>query len=234
MNKYKYIFFDCMETIVDLYELPKGNDYALWAFKGSGVEHYWNDFIEFAKYYETSKIEIGVTLEMDEEYELIRRFELLVDKSKSIGLNIKTEVVTKLYENYWRTYKSKCYISPEVREVIIQLSKRYKLAIVSNFMVKDGIEELLFSNGIGELFDFIITSINVGWRKPHSRIYEISMQSAGCNNSEIIFVGDDYENDYLTPQRMGMKSIFLDKYDSQRAGTERVSSFNELKTALLI
>jgi putative hydrolase of the HAD superfamily len=176
LNEFKYIFFDCMET----------------------------NFSEFAKYYETSKIEIGVTLEMDEEYELVRRFELLVHKSKSIGLNIKTQVVTKLYENYWRTYKSKCYISPEVREVIIQLSKRYKLAIVSNFMVKDGIEELLFSNGIGELFDFIITSISVGWRKPHSRIYEISIQSAGCNNSEIIFVGDDYENDYLTPQRMGM------------------------------
>ncbi|WP_261305942.1 hypothetical protein [Paenibacillus andongensis] len=60
-------------------------------------------------------------------------------------------------------------------------------------------------------------------------------QQACCNSLEgEHFVGDDYENDFLTPQRMGMKSIFFDKYDTQRAGTERVSNFNELKTALLI
>jgi putative hydrolase of the HAD superfamily len=166
-----------METIVDLYELPHGNAYALWAFNGSRVEHYWNDFSEFVKCYETSKNEIASTVEMYQEYELARRFELLVLKTESIRLDLKTQVVTKLYENYWNTYKSKCYIKQEVRDVITQLLKKYKLAVVSNFMVKCGIEQLLYSNGLGHVFEFVATSVNVGWKKPHSRIYEFSIES---------------------------------------------------------
>ena len=47
MAAVKYIFFDCMETLVDLHELPSSSDYARWAFQGSGVEGYWRDFEDF-------------------------------------------------------------------------------------------------------------------------------------------------------------------------------------------
>jgi putative hydrolase of the HAD superfamily len=43
----EYIFFDCMETLIDLHKLPVAEDYAMWAYRGSGVESLWQDFDSF-------------------------------------------------------------------------------------------------------------------------------------------------------------------------------------------
>jgi len=42
-----FIFFDCMETLIDMYDLPGEREYALWAYDGSGVEIYWNNAEKF-------------------------------------------------------------------------------------------------------------------------------------------------------------------------------------------
>lgn len=229
----KYIFFDCMETIVDLHILPKPSDYALWAFSGSGVEHYWNDFHEFLEKYEYATENIRSSIEAYQEYEMIERIQLVVEQTESIRSNIKHQTTRKLYDNYWKTYKSKCYVKDEIRTVLSQLARQYKLAVVSNFKVKGGIQELLEANGLNDLFEFVVTSVYVGRKKPDPGIYEYSIQSAACSPDQIIFVGDDYENDYLAPRRMGMKSLWLDKEGTARAGTDRVIDFYELRSMLL-
>ena len=58
MNNFDYIFFDCMETLVDLQKLPTVRDYAEWAYKGSGVEELWEDFDEFFRYNMLAKKEL--------------------------------------------------------------------------------------------------------------------------------------------------------------------------------
>jgi putative hydrolase of the HAD superfamily len=233
MNQAIYIFFDCMETIVDLYELPNQSDYALWTFSDSEVEHYWSGFNEFLEKYDYSRKEMMSLIEANQEYEIINRIEMLVDRTESININYKHQITRRLYDNYWKTYKSKCYIKEEIKYVLSQLAKQYKLAVVSNFMVKDGIEELLKENGLRNRFEFVNTSINIGWRKPDPKIYEFSIQCAGCNPDQIIFVGDDYENDYLAPRRLGMKSIFLDKEGKTSTEIDKVIDFYELRNKLL-
>jgi putative hydrolase of the HAD superfamily len=233
MQQIKYIFFDCMETIVDLYEMPSQIDYAFWAFLNSGVEKYWIDFNEFLEKYNHSKGQMKKILEQHQEYELMRRFELIVDGTESIHANSKHKVMQILYQNYWRTYKLKCYVKKEIKCILQELSMSYKLAVVSNFMIDNGIEELLKLNQIDHVIDFVATSINVGWRKPNARIYEYSMNRAGCQPDQILFVGDDYENDYVIPRSIGMRSIFLDKKNTHLSVTDRASDFNEIKTMLL-
>ncbi|WP_221226934.1 HAD family hydrolase [Paenibacillus baekrokdamisoli] len=234
MKQIKYIFFDCMETLVDLYELPSHSDYAYWAFSNSGVEHYWSDFEGFLERYSHSKRQIAQRIEQHEEYELMRRIEHIVDGTESIPVSSKQQVVQMLYENYWRTYKSQCFVKEEVKSTLLQLSKHYKLAVVSNFMINDGIEELLELNNINGIFEFIVTSINMGWRKPSARIYDYAIQRAGCNPEQILFVGDDYENDYLAPRLAGMKSILLDKEKTiVSSELDKVSDFYELKAMLV-
>jgi putative hydrolase of the HAD superfamily len=230
------IFFDCMETIVDLYELPSASDYALWAFAGSGVEQYWGDFNEFWMMYRDAKRELITVMEPDQEHEMRRRLELVIDKTKTIDTSSAHQVIQNLYNNFWSTYKSKCFIDEEIMNVLPELGKRYKLAVVSNFMIQDGIEELLKLNRASSYFDFVVTSINEGWKKPSPKIYEASLQYADCPPEQVLFVGDDYENDVVAPRRMGMKSILLEKdhkRDSRVAGSDKVKNFNELKTLLL-
>ncbi len=51
MEKIEYLFFDCMETLVDMDNLPETKDYASWSYHGSGVEKYWDDFNHFCEHY---------------------------------------------------------------------------------------------------------------------------------------------------------------------------------------
>jgi putative hydrolase of the HAD superfamily len=225
-----------METIVDLHELPSENDYALWSFSGSGVEEYWADSNDFLLKYLDSKRELNNRMKLNQEYEWIKRLEGVVEKTETIPSSSKHQAAKQLYDHFWLTYKSKCFIKEEVLAVLSVLAKHYKLAVVSNFMIQDGIEELLQLNQADRFFDFVITSINSGWRKPSPLIYQAALQHAGCQPEEILFVGDDYENDYVLPGRVGMKVIFLEKdykNKDQGAGVDKINNFSQLNDILL-
>ena len=214
MDGYKCILFDCMETLVDLTELPSLRDYALWAFDGSGTEKDWGNFDTFYECYNTARKEISQKLPEHKEYEISERFEAAV----RIGFphadgKTLAHIKQSLYDNFWRNYKSRCYVSCEVSGVLRELKGRFILGVVSNFMVDGGIEELLKENGIEDSFDFIVTSIGEGWRKPHPGIYEAAMKKSGVAPAEVLFIGDDYLNDYIAPMEIGMSTILLDRFD---------------------
>ncbi|RXZ78839.1 HAD family hydrolase [Paenibacillaceae bacterium] len=232
MEPIKYLFFDCMETIVDLYELPSENDYAYWAYHQSGVERYWQHFDDFLARYNHTKQQMKDRLAVHQEYEMKQRIELLVSGTESIIHN-KQEVTDRLYNHYWETYKSQCFVKPDVKEVILQLKGRYRLAVVSNFMVENGIEQLLKDNGLSSHFEFIVTSINCGWRKPGDSIYRYAMSKAQCQANEILFIGDDYDNDYVAPRKHGMNAIWLDKLGVAKDGIDAVHHFSKLAGRLL-
>lgn len=229
LENIEYIFFDCMETLIDLTELPARRDYALWAYIGSGMENSWNGFEEFYKDYNSARSTILCELPEYGEYELYKEFDLIVNmRLHGCGEEDIKAAATSLYNNYWKTYVSKCYIKEDVRNVLPRLKEKYHLGVVSNFMVAGGIEELLEINGIIHHFDFIVTSVNEGWRKPHAAIYNAALNMAGKPAARIVFVGDDYVNDYVTPKEMGMKPLLLDRYKRYCHIPDRVCSFYEL------
>jgi len=227
----KYIFFDCMETIVDLYELPSRSDYAAWAYYNSGVEDLWSDFDEFLSHYIKARENLFRKYASENEYDFYERIKLTVDYNDKIEEKNKRGITQKLYQHYWITYRSKCYIESGKKEALEELSKTYRLAIVSNFKMKGGIEELLTRAGVRNLFDFLLISIDYGWLKPYKGIYQEAMIQAVCLPEEIIFVGDDYENDYMTPRSLGMKAIL---YDPRNHYSEEnsVTQFSMLKNKI--
>lgn len=229
----EYIFFDCMETLIDLHQLPTAKDYALWAYKGSGAENLWEDFDEFFRYYFLSKKELASKLPEHAEYEMRGRFLYLIRSSLyDLPENMIETVADKLYINYWRNYKAGCYVRDDVRRAIETLSSIYKLGVVSNFMIKDGIEELLKLLGIDHYFSFVVTSVSTGWRKPHHDIYLKALEISGVKPENLLFVGDDFINDYITPASMGMKAVYLDRSGRQPDLAERITDFDQLAKLL--
>jgi len=209
----KYIFFDCMETLIDLYKLPAMRDYAAWAYEGSGIEDYWKDLDEFFRYYLLSKQELASRLPENADYEMRGRFSHLVRLSlPQLPYELVEPTTDILYNNYWKNYKSGSYVKEDVRRALPVLKAKYRLGVVSNFMVMGGIEEMLEMHGIRRYFDFVVTSVAEGWRKPHRAIYQKALSLAGVGPEQVIFVGDDYINDYITPLELGMCPILLDRF----------------------
>lgn len=229
MRDIRYILFDCMETLVDLRQLPDLRDYAFWAFDGSGVEELWEDFDEFFRYYLLARSDLSARLHENQEYEISERFLHLVRLSFPDLPVSRIEIITNsLSCNYWKYYKETCYIKEDVMAVLPKLAEKYRLGVVSNFMVRGGIEELLEMNGISRYFDVVVTSITEGWRKPHPAIYKTALDRLGAKAEETVFVGDDFVNDLVAPGKLGMKPIFLDRYGKHPEVSERILDFNGL------
>lgn len=229
MQDIKCIIFDCMETLVDLTELPSFNDYALWAYEGSGSEEHWDSFEGFLDSYKMARQSISRGIPPYKEYDMSEIFEVMV-KEKIGGESRRcSRVVRNLNTQFWQTYRSKCYIKEDVKEIIPFLAKKKRLGIISNFKVENGIEELISVHGLSPYFSFIFTSINIGWQKPHENIYKTALQRAQLVPQEILFVGDDIENDYYAPFRMGMKALVLDRYGRYPDIKERITTFYGLQ-----
>ncbi len=227
MKGIKCILLDCMETLVDLTELPTLREYASWGFEGSGVEHHWESFDGFFDTYKTVRNRMNDSLPEYTEYEMHDRFLQVVRENPGITPDIAERITNSLDETYWRNYSSKCYVKDDVSHVLHHLASKYRLGVVSNFMVKGGIEQLLERNGIIDCFDFIVVSVDEGWRKPHSNIYYSALKQAKASGEEILFFGDDYMNDYVQPRKLGMSSILLDRYGRHPEIKDRVKDFYE-------
>lgn len=231
-NKIEWIFFDCMETLVDMTELPSPRDYAAWAYYGSGTEKLFGSFEEFYILYDKAKKDIDSSLEKCREYEFSRRLQLAAQYAAGNSLEENEYTKELLYSNYWKNYSERCYVRQDILETLPLLKKEYKLGVVSNFMVSGGIEELLEANGIMDYFDFVVTSIKEGWRKPHINIYDSALKLSGSGYEKILFVGDDYENDYSAPKTLGMSSVLLDRYCRYKETKRRIVDFYELMEML--
>lgn len=233
MNKIRYLFFDCMETLVDLWELPSSSDYGRWAFEGSDVECLWRDFDEFYHCYEQAIIKIKNELPQYKEYDMYTRlFEAVRIKFFEKSSVAMHWIAEGLYRRYWDTYRGKCYVREEVRTALMGLHKQYRMGVVSNFMVRNGIQDLLQENGIFSYFEFVVTSIEEGWRKPHTHLYQVALQKAQVSVDNSVFIGDDLENDYNKPKELGFSVIFLDRKARYPELKEGIEGFEEIEGLL--
>jgi putative hydrolase of the HAD superfamily len=228
MPQIKVILFDCMETLIDMTEIPGEKEYALWAYEGSGVEQYWQSPEGFVEQFRAVRKKLDETPPYHREYDITERFKRIIKLNKEENKEKEAELVRKLLINYWERYKAKCYVSEEVKYTLANLAAKYPLGVVSNFIVKQGVEELLKEWGIDQYFKFVVTSINLGWRKPHPRIYQAAFRKAGAQSREAVFIGDDYRNDYETPRLLGMKAILYDRYGKNPRIADRFTAFAQL------
>jgi putative hydrolase of the HAD superfamily len=225
--KFKCILFDCIETVIDIFEKADSRVLAWWAYNGCGYECLWDNFDSFAEAYEIAINELAQFKEIHEEYNIFERFRFMV-KQKTNDKNELGKVATAVFQNYWSNYKANCYVDDSVRNTLSYLCSRFKCGIVSNFMVEGGVEELLEIHDIGKYFDFVVTSIGVGWRKPDARIYDVAVELAKVPNEQILFVGNDYKCDFKGPIQYGLEAIWLDKHNIENVEDRRIEKIKDL------
>ena len=227
MLKSKCLLFDCMETVVDIVEKPDLNLYAWWAYNGSGYEYLWDSFNSFVIAYNAAKTQLELSRNKYEEYNIFERFRLMLSQNliENFGAN---KVITAISQNYWYNYKANCFVDETVKSTLSYLCSNYKCGIVSNFMVEGGIEELLKIYGIDQYFDFVVTSINVGWRKPHPKIYDTALEFAKVQGEQVLFIGDNYICDYDAPVKYGFQAVSLDKDDVNRETNQKIKHIKDL------
>ncbi len=61
--------------------------------------------------------------------------------------------------------------------------------------------------GIAEFFDTIISSVDVGFRKPHRAMFEAALAAAHCPAQQCIMIGNSEEKDIQPALALGMRTI---------------------------
>lgn len=83
---------------------------------------------------------------------------------------------------------------PETREVLTALRGRFRMGVLSNFDSR--LRRILPDLGIGEFFEEMIVSSEVGAEKPSVFIYEEALRRFGVRAGEALHVGDEPEADW--------------------------------------
>lgn len=76
--------------------------------------------------------------------------------------------------------------------------------------------------------DACIWSFAVGYRKPEKVIYDCACKALGLTPSEILIVGDSYENDFNTPRQLGMHAKFLSREAKQVRRPDQIDDLSFL------
>ncbi|MGH9222438.1 MAG: HAD family hydrolase [Acidimicrobiales bacterium] len=96
----------------------------------------------------------------------------------------------------------------EVAGTLAELRKRgVTVAVCSNW--DWDLDRALAKAGLDDLIDIAVTSARAGARKPHPRIYDVTLQDVGVGPADALFVGDTWEPDVDGPRRAGIPAVHL-------------------------
>lgn len=141
--------------------------------------------------------------------------------------------VDQLVHTYLSEWNKRVRHLPGIGDLLTALAAEYRLAVVSNTQEADLVPGHLEAMGVRQLFDTVVTSFEVGWRKPHPSIYTTALNELGIAPAAAVFVGDTYEADYLGPLQAGIRSLLIDPHSQAAIPHEaRLSSVFELPARL--
>jgi HAD superfamily hydrolase (TIGR01549 family) len=95
--------------------------------------------------------------------------------------------------------------------LLADLKQRYRLAVVSNFDYGPTCRAVLEREGIAQLFDTIVISDEVGWRKPKPVIFETALHRMDIRPAEALFVGDRADIDVIGARGVGMPTVWINR-----------------------
>lgn len=126
--------------------------------------------------------------------------------AKEAGLN--AQVIQKINADIVDETAS-IRLFPEVVETLSKIKELgLKWGIISNLATPYA-QPLL--NLLPFAPDACIWSFAVGYRKPEKEIYDCACAALRLMPSDILIVGDSYENDFNTPRQLGMQAKFLSR-----------------------
>ena len=203
---YKHIFFDLDRTLWDfeknsnevLNELYKKYDLFLMGINDC------NKFIERYKFHNEQLWDLYRQNKIEKDKLRDERFKITL---KEFGV-YSSELAVNLGKDYVTHCPKKTNLFPYTQATLKYLKARYKLHIITNGFEEVQYQKLENSNLI-DYFEQIITSEQVGFKKPNSQIFRFSLNKVGAKPSECLMIGDDLHADISGAKGVDIDQVFF-------------------------
>jgi HAD superfamily hydrolase (TIGR01549 family) len=223
MSRYKALLFDLCDTLVTLNfsKLPTVavNGQAIRSTSGLIYAILQESYpqITFEKFY-------SVLIETTRQLHLIRdeglmevtsehRFEKILER---LGLH-QTPETKGLLNRMISTHTDQIVQMmefPESHRLFLKTChERYRFGIVSNFDHAATVYRVLERQGVRDLFEEILISAEVGWRKPRREIFQAALDRMRLDPADTLFIGDRQEIDVVGAKQIGMAAAWLNPED---------------------
>lgn len=88
--------------------------------------------------------------------------------------------------------------------------------------------------GLNDAFDYIFCFKNTGLQKPSEAFYRRILHGLNARASDVLMVGDSFENDILRANRVGIAGVWLNTRDAQNRQGDRYRTIHCLRDLLMI
>lgn len=129
--------------------------------------------------------------------------------TREFGLELGPEELRELEREFVRPEACGAVPLPGSVEAVQALAGRVRLGIASNTRSHYLTEAIVGQLGLGGLFDPLVTSVSVGYRKPSPRMYEAVLDEWGLPPEQVAMVGDSLTKDVAGPRALGIRGIWL-------------------------
>jgi len=98
---------------------------------------------------------------------------------------------------------------PDTHDSLIELQKKYKLAIISN--VDDELFDIT-KRCLGVKFDFIITAKQLGSYKPSLNNFTKALELFGVSSDKVLHVAQSIYHDIVPTNKLGWNNVWVNRY----------------------
>lgn len=124
-------------------------------------------------------------------------------------VNPKDSRVKAALNVFFQRYVDSLKLRPFTKKLLRRIKEQCKLGLVSNFTYAPVIYTSLRNLGINQFFDAVVVSHENGWRKPHTRIFQDTLEKLQVKADEAVFIGDNPLEDIKGAQEAGLKTVFV-------------------------
>jgi len=222
--KIKHVFFDLDHTLWD-FEVNSNQTFK-FIFNQNNIKI---DFEAFKQcYYPINEIYWKKFRENKVSKEALR-YGRLSDTFKKLNYRVNDDMIVILSEAYIENLSNYSALIEGTIDILNYLKPKYIMHIITN-----GFEEVqgkkMKNAGLNSYFKNIITSEQVGVKKPNPEIFNFALSKCGAKADESIMIGDNYEADVLGALNVGMDAVFCNFTNHSNANnTKSVTKLNQLK-----
>ncbi len=132
--------------------------------------------------------------------------------NRGIGITLTPEQTIEVAARWYEPLGRCAKVEEESIATLEALNRSgVKLGVISNtFIPAQVLDRHLQREGLLDLLPYRVYSCQIGYRKPHPRIFQTALELAGLEAAGTVFVGDSPSADVRGARRMGMISVLKD------------------------
>ena len=248
MKNYSTLIFDAFDTVIhiDRERLPRHNIgeaivhttapkvYEVYTQEDGELrfEEFVDAFLESsAEAYRRRKANLREIPSAD-------RFRIMLELLEKDVAGFAPDFPERLAETHMEHFGPALEIRPENHQLLEwALQTGYRLAMISNFDYSPTLYQCLERHALRDIFEVIAVSDELGWRKPHPKIFNVTLKQLEIAPADALFIGDRLDIDVDGAAGAGLDSVWIDtgvqEWTPQHAQPQyTIGSLSELRAIL--